>query len=382
MSNGIKKRLIICSDGTWQTLDTPYPTNVVKIAQAIKPIAADGTLQILFYDSGIGTAPGQMLSGGALGRGIDEKILNAYRFLCLNYCQENDDEIYLFGFSRGAYTVRSLAGLVSHCGLLPRQRIRDSKAAYELYRNRDINQRDDPRAVEFRMEHEAQTVNITLLGCWDTVGALGIPDLSKLLHLHLPEVFDRFDFGSFDDKQYQFHNTTLNKVVQHALHAVAIDEHREVFDVTPMQHNLEVPEQKLQQVWFPGEHGCVGGGTPGHRGLSDGTLEWMIEQIRAWDLGLEIDEARVQYSTKEEEPQKFGIHPEPDTPFLQGSALEFGFNGLNLRTVDNFAALHESVKIRWRDRQDYHPTNLAELKPELDKWAVDNSKFAVSSIQK
>lgn len=382
MSNGIKKRLILCSDGTWQTLDTPYPTNVVKIAQAIKPIADDGTLQILFYDSGIGTAPGQMLSGGALGRGIDEKILNAYRFLCLNYCQEDGDEIYLFGFSRGSYTVRSLAGLVSHSGLLPRHRIRDSGAAYELYRNRDIKTRDDPRAVEFRKEHEAQTVNITLLACWDTVGALGIPNLSKLLlhHLHLPEVLSKLDFGAWDDKRYQFHNTTLNKVVQHALHAVAIDEHRELFDVTRMERNPKVPEQKLQQVWFPGEHGCVGGGTAGHRGLSDGALKWMIEQIRAWNLGLEIDEARVQYSTKEEQPQEFGIHPKPDTDFLRGTVLDFGFDGHNLRTVDDFESLHESVKIRWRERQDYRPKNLAEFSQKLEQWAVDNPKSAISLV--
>ena len=107
------KRLIVCCDGTWQKLANSCPTNVVKIAQAIKPVASDGTPQIVFYDEGIGTGDEiNRITGGAFGWGIDQNIQDAYRFLCLNY--EAGDEIYLFGFSRGAYTVRSLAGLLAY----------------------------------------------------------------------------------------------------------------------------------------------------------------------------------------------------------------------------------------------------------------------------
>ncbi|EAW36794.1 DUF2235 domain-containing protein, partial [Lyngbya sp. PCC 8106] len=128
------KRLVVCCDGTWQKLNNPYPTNVVKIAQAIKTIASDGVPQIVFYDEGIGSEGGlDLLLGGAFGQGIDKNIQDGYRFLCLNY--NEGDEIYLFGFSRGAYTVRSLAGLIYNSGLLSRPYIRLASQAYELYRD-------------------------------------------------------------------------------------------------------------------------------------------------------------------------------------------------------------------------------------------------------
>lgn len=363
----VKKRLIVCCDGTWQTLETDYPTNVVKIAQAITPVADDGTLQILFYDAGIGTERWQKIIGGAFGRGIDEKILNAYRFLCFNYCGIKD-EIYLFGFSRGAYTVRSLAGLVSYCGLLPRYRMRDTQEAYELYRKRDIESRDDERAKSFRKEHNSEEAKITLLACWDTVGALGIPDF-----IDLPKPLKIFDISDWNNQRYQFHNTTLSQIVQHALHTIALDEHRKVFDVTPMHRNSNAPNQDLKQLWFPGEHGCVGGGTEGHRGLSDGTLRWMIDQIQDWGLGLEFQEDRVQYSGKDE-PEKYGIHPAPLIPFLEGGVRHFGFEGGFKRKVESFASLHESVKVRWRDKPDYRPVILNNFEAELQKWVAENPR--------
>ncbi len=102
------KRLIVCCDGTWQGLTSPCPTNVVKMAQIIKPTAHDGTPQLIYYQAGLGTEHGALdkFTGGVFGLGIDTAIQDAYRFVCLNY--EKGDEIYLFGFSRGAYTVRSL----------------------------------------------------------------------------------------------------------------------------------------------------------------------------------------------------------------------------------------------------------------------------------
>ncbi len=135
------KRLIVCCDGTWQQLASPYPSNIVKLklAQAVRPIASDKVPQIVFYDEGIGTDSNKLL-GGATGLGIDRNIEDAYRFLSLNYVA--GDEIYLFGFSRGAYRVRSLAGMIYCSGLLSRPHVTRAHEAYELYRNRDIKPRD------------------------------------------------------------------------------------------------------------------------------------------------------------------------------------------------------------------------------------------------
>src|ERR671933_959348 len=130
------KRLIVCCDGTWQQLTSPYPSNIVKLAQAVKPIASDGVPQIVFYDEGIGTDSNKLL-GGATGLGIDRNIEDAYRFLSLNYVA--GDEIYMFGFSRGAYTVRSLAGMIYCAGLLSRRNVTMASQAYELYRKREIS---------------------------------------------------------------------------------------------------------------------------------------------------------------------------------------------------------------------------------------------------
>ncbi|MEG4495512.1 DUF2235 domain-containing protein [Microcoleus sp. D3_18_C4] len=189
----MKRRLIICSDGTWQDLDQNYPTNVVKILQAIKPVDDRGIHQIIYYDEGLGTKQintGKSLTdfltqfgGGALGLGIDHKIQDAYRFISINY--EPDDEIYLFGFSRGAYTVRCLAGLIYNCGLLHRNFIRHISQAYEVYREKEDpdNAPSGKNAVKFRKQY-AREVPIKALCCWDTVGSLGIPNSLDPLFLN------------------------------------------------------------------------------------------------------------------------------------------------------------------------------------------------------
>jgi len=166
------KRLVVCCDGTWQQLTSPYPSNIVKLAQSVKPIASDGVTQVVFYDEGIGTESQKVL-GGATGVGIDRNIEDGYRFLSLNYVP--GDEIYLFGFSRGAYTVRSLAGMIYCSGLLDRPHVTKAHEAYELYRNRGIKPRDQV-ANEYRQTY-GERVPITLVGCFDTVGALGIPGI-------------------------------------------------------------------------------------------------------------------------------------------------------------------------------------------------------------
>jgi uncharacterized protein (DUF2235 family) len=122
------KRLIVCSDGTWQTLETEIPTNVRYLTMAIEHEDAEGVQQVLMYDAGIGTANAiDRQLGGALGEGIDINVIELYTFLALNY--QAGDEVYMFGFSRGAYTVRSLAGLIHESGLVRRDKLDHVKEA-------------------------------------------------------------------------------------------------------------------------------------------------------------------------------------------------------------------------------------------------------------
>ncbi|MDF3010573.1 MAG: hypothetical protein K0S03_1369, partial [Burkholderiales bacterium] len=219
------KRLILCCDGTWNSADqerngTPCPTNVVKLGYRVAK--RDGDIpQLIYYDQGVGT--GNTLdraSGGAFGDGLEENIHDAYRFLVANY--EPGDELYLFGFSRGAFTVRSIGGMIRKCGILE-------------------------RPMQFRKScsliHE-EPIPIRMIGVWDTVGSLGIP-LRGLRWL--------------TRREHQFHDTELSGSVQVACHALAIDERRAPFAPTLWDYKPK-PGQQVEQVWFCGAHSDVGGG--------------------------------------------------------------------------------------------------------------------------
>jgi uncharacterized protein (DUF2235 family) len=357
------KRLIVCCDGTWQDLSCSYPTNVVKLAQIIQPITADGTAQIVYYQSGIGTehGKGEKVGGGIFGWGIDTNIQDAYRFLCLNY--EAGDEVYLLGFSRGAYTVRSLAGLIYCCGLLQRPYIRQVAEAYRLYRNRTIAP-SHPDAIAFRRQH-GESIPIKLLGCWDTVGELGVPNL-------IPVVSD------WINAKYQFHDTQLNRQIEVALHAVAIDERRQVFNVTPMTISKDAPTT-LAQVWFPGTHSCIGGGQQELSGLSDAALVWMIETIDKLSLGLEV----VPHPAAIIEG---GIQPDYHMPFNPETEGIFALGGLIYRDLNNPSRhsttsvqidqsffdhnIHLSAKRRWQLTNEplYRPKNLDQYQQMFDAF--------------
>jgi len=338
------KRLVVCCDGTWNQLSN-FPTNVVKLSQTIKPIATDGIAQVLYYQPGLGTKWYDRIPGGAFGWGIDDNIKRAYEFLCLNY--EPGDEIYLFGFSRGAYTARSLAGMVYCSGLLPRQHIRRVQEAYDLYRRRDLRPGSDT-AKQFRSNYGVHVdgenqIPITLLGCWDTVGSLGVPNLVPIV-------------SQVINQKYQFHDTELNRKISTALHAVAVDERRKVFDVTPMQQSLKNPDQKVHQIWFPGGHGCVGGGTAAHCKLSDNALLWMIDTIAELQLGLELDPKRL--------PDCLELDPTID---FDASAGLYALTGLHDRPIlGGFSALNQSVRQRWQKRVDYRPANLQPFASQLN----------------
>ena len=176
------KRIAIFCDGTWNTPDKEEngkhcPTNVVKMANALCPFSIDGTVQLLYYDTGIGSEGGliKRVYDGATGTGISEKILQAYRFIINNY--ERGDELFLFGFSRGAFTVRSLSGLIRNSGILKIENLDKVSRAYSIYRSRLPQYQ--PREVESTLFRKTfaveETTRITFIGVWDTVGALGNP---------------------------------------------------------------------------------------------------------------------------------------------------------------------------------------------------------------
>ncbi len=331
------KRLVVCCDGTWSSLDMECPTNVVKLMEACKITAADGTPQLLYYDSGIGTNGGlkDKWLGGAFGWGIDENIQNAYRFLCLNYAE--GDQVYLFGFSRGAYTVRSLAGMIYCSGLLPHHQVTATRAAYALYRN--SSPPNSQEATQFRRSHHSQPIDITLIGCWDTVGSLGVPRR----------------FGIIPNQKYEFHDVKLNRKICHALHAIAIDERRRPFDVTHMERSPGA-DTHIVEAWFPGNHGCAGGGTDALKPLSNAALLWMIEQIQAMHLGLEFDQTPADR-----------LETDYTAPFANNLGFYRILGGID-RKIDNIHHLHPSVKYRYRDVSTYRPKGLS--KPEFQEYLV------------
>ncbi|MEA3644007.1 MAG: DUF2235 domain-containing protein, partial [Lamprobacter sp.] len=167
-----RKRLVICCDGTWNDLRMRYITNVGRLLQCLLPVDASGAApipQVAYYDDGVGAdAEGfrRVLEGG-IGKGLDNLVYEAYRFICLNY--HAGDELYLFGYSRGAYTARSVAGMLGAVGIVPRACLKQIPEAMEAYRARGSSAAQQQR--EFRQRVGTEPAAVDFLGCWDTVGA-------------------------------------------------------------------------------------------------------------------------------------------------------------------------------------------------------------------
>ncbi|MEL6571428.1 MAG: DUF2235 domain-containing protein [Pseudomonadota bacterium] len=310
------KRIAIFCDGTWNRDDAPHPTNVVRMAQTVRLSASDGVKQQVIYQRGVGAGDGanwlsrkmDTIGGGAFGWGLTKNIEEAYRDLV--FCYEPGDEIFIFGFSRGGYTARSLAGLIRSCGIPPRDRVGEIYKAITRYRSRKPETKpDDPESFLFRREFSPyaatsdaewtwrkQTapgmciqLKLAYLGVWDTVGALGVPGFLAV--------------APFLNRKYKFHDMNLSRSVCGARHAVAIDERRLTFPPS-LWDNLERlnklalagdddvsldPNQRdnwpYRQEWFPGDHGSVGGG--GERdGISAATFSWIAEGAQAAGLDM------------------------------------------------------------------------------------------------
>lgn len=284
------KRIVVCFDGTWN--DPDDNTNVIRIYRSIlgqdKRGIENGTPSVApqketakWYDRGVGTLFGNKLLGGITGRGLSRNVREGYKFL-IDYYQE-DDEIYIFGFSRGAFTARSLSGLIRKVGVLkngnaPAQNPDDNpriKQAYKIYRKRDKTP-DTPEALKFKSDYSHENVGVKFLGVWDTVGALGIPG-------NFLGWFNRWRFG--------FHDTRLSGIIENAYHALAVDEHRKEYEAT-LWTSPPREGQTVRQVWFAGAHSDVGGGTS-NRSLSEAALLWMQEKAQLKGHGLEFDSSQM-----------------------------------------------------------------------------------------
>lgn len=215
----MSKRIVICCDGTWKEPEqsageVSRPTNVVKLLRAVKPRAA-GVEQVVFYDQGVGTAGwADKLLGGALGKGLARNVRDAYRFLANNF--RPGDEIYCIGFSRGAFTVRSLCGLIDAVGILDKTQMEYLPRLYAYYRTKPVE--GARRGVEHLLLDKdgeplrrAREVPIAFLGVWDTVGSLGVPAAR---------------WNRLTERRVGFHDTELGPSVERAFQALAIDERR------------------------------------------------------------------------------------------------------------------------------------------------------------
>lgn len=271
----VSKRLIVCCDGTWNTADqaisgNPSPTNVTKLALSLATEDATGARQCVYYHPGVGTSRRDRLRGGVFGVGLSHNVLDAYRFLVDNY--ESGDLLYLFGFSRGAFTVRSLAGLIRNSGILRRENAERTDQAWALYRSAAYSPRG-VAATLFRRAYSYEPV-IQVIGVWDTVGALGIPALGPRW---LKPVVTRINH------RWEFHDTKLSTQVKGAFQALAIDEQRAAFAPTLWHQQPGAGGQELRQVWFTGVHCDIGGGYP-DASLSDIALLWMADRAREYGL--------------------------------------------------------------------------------------------------
>ncbi len=308
------KRIVFCSDGTWD--NSGSHSNVYKLYKSLL-VTSD---QMPFYDDGVGAVSNIVLKviEGAIGLGIRQKIKDGYTKISNVY--EAGDEIFIFGFSRGAFTARALAGMIAACGL-PTQNPTDDlvNTAFEAYEHRS----ERPNILASLAAFKMSQATITMVGVWDTVGSLGFTSV----------------LGGVDPID-SFMDTTLHPNVLNAYHALAIDEKRPQFQ--PTLWKTASPGQTLEQVWFSGYHSDVGGGVseipPNNPALSDIPLAWMMTKASA--LGLKFDPVSIELLT---------LPLDNTFAVLPMNPPDGGINQVLPRTIPIDAVLADSVVIRCQD---------------------------------
>lgn len=377
----MNKNIVVLSDGTGQEGGRGHDTNVYKLFRMLE----DRTeRQIVFYDQGIGTDSRKIL-GSIAGAGFTENLLQCYQFIYENY--QAGDKIFLFGFSRGAATVRSLANFIHYFGILPRSRPKLIKLAYQIYKVGKVEEKTSPesdgpapqeltergkqslvdlrdviirgkplneKAEQFVHAHPNQWASIDFLGVWDTVPALGFPGA----------VIDTF-VNYVPGWKHRYHDFTLHPSVKNAYHALSIDDDRKWFHPTIWDtYNKEY--QSMEQVWFSGSHTDVGGGFR-EPGLSDITLEWMVQKAVAHGLKLYLRAAKYW---------NFCIAPDPTDeyhpprkgagriyPAMQRHWPDSALQNLGLPKV------HASVLERVKCKEGYEPWLLQQFpNAQIEPW--------------
>lgn len=270
--------IVLCADGTGNSGGKLRGTNVWHIYNAVARHRQAGedraaVAQVAFHDDGVGTEQNKILRtlGGAFGYGFSRNVRELYAALVKTY--QPGDRIYLFGFSRGAYTVRALGGLITKCGVLkpdakgPKGTLDSAiEAAFKAYRASGRSQAESFKGA-FQPHRD---VEIQCIGVWDTVDAVGVPFdwlrdlLSKVI-------------------KWRFHDSDLSPLVRNGFHAIAIDDERETFDPVMWNETNKPDGQVIEQVWFAGVHSNVGGGYP-REGMALVSLDWMMTRAESGGL--------------------------------------------------------------------------------------------------
>lgn len=330
------RNLVLLFDGTWN--NAKDKTNVLTMRESIDSTGEEDPLQPAKYLSGVGTSWHNWLTGGLFGRGLSENIQAGYAWLAGRYAP--NDNLFVFGFSRGAYSARSCVGLLRKCGLLKSADPALVEEAYALYRDKKIAP-EHKKAVAFRAAHSHE-IRVRFIGVWDTVGSLGVP-LSGV---------------PFSKDYYRWHDTSLSKIVDHGYHAIAADERRADYKpaVWTNDNHQKKPENiDIEQRWFVGAHSNLGGGYDKQPpdSLPKIPLRWMQDKAEAAGLKLRAKVAldpkdgmaAVNDSYKE---FVFGAYALFSKPYKR----PFG-KGVN-ETVD------PSVWARWKQDPAYRPASLAK----------------------
>ena len=310
------KNIIICSDGT----GNEYGSNITNVVETYK-LAKKTKDQMVYYDPGIGTG-GYLYDEGTgvlkaaydagTGTGVHKNVEQAYTYLMEVF--KPGDKVYLFGFSRGAFTVRSLAGMLHNVGLLPADHDNHLEYASKYYLDKDYHHLNKGFKEDF-----SRPCPVHFIGVWDTVD-------STLLH-----------------EGAKFTDTRLNPEVAHAYHAVSIDEKRKDFPVCLWDEKNLAPGQVMQQVWFSGVHSNVGGWYDS-RDLSSIALCWMIEKAKA--AGLKVNDKLFQERQNERKPVG-EIHESYDGFWR--------FRRSKRRVIPDNALIHQSVVDRMNAVPSYKP---------------------------
>jgi uncharacterized protein (DUF2235 family) len=349
------KRLAIFLDGTWNTLNNN--TNVWRL----KSLTAETADQRVYYSQGVGTQRGESARGGVTGWGIDDEIIEAYTWLIQNF--DDGDDIFIFGFSRGAYTARSLSGLICKCGVIKLGAPLSIEQLYARYRIYDAptirsllgKPLPDGVSLEERwLTTYSRPTKVKFVGVWDTVGSLGLP---------VWRMADKV-------RKYRFLDTHLRLDNEYAFHALALDEHRENFEPTfwtrtdRAGHEGAAERQidKVEQRWFVGAHANVGGGYASDP-LAQRPLKWLME--KAASLGLVfrnevfLDLSQVAPPVTDSYREfAWGLYRFVSRPFYRPVGLPPD-KGTQATTSRINETVDGSIFDRWRADGSYRPENLA-----------------------